>query len=311
MDMPRRDLWAARIPGQVYTLEQHSHPVSDGPALVFSSLIPDFDAFNNRGGRTLPVLHPDGSPNVAPSLLDALAGILGRAVSARDVTAYVAGVVAHPGFTLRFADELTTPGIRVPMTPDPHLVAEAVRLGEQVVWLHTYGERFTGTGRPSHDVRFPHGDARQPLAQTAITTMPTDVTYDAARQVVELGNGEFGPVPPAVWGYTVGGKNVIKSWVNYRKAEPGGKKTSPLDHVHADAWDPDWTTEFFDLLTVLTCLVELEPAQADLLERIVGGSLLTKDVLQTAGVLWPAIPADRKPHYSLSPVPEQPELDIP
>lgn len=310
MDMPRRDLWAARIPGQVFILEQHSHTISDGPALVFSSLIPDFDAFNNRGGRTLPLLNPDGSANLAPGVEAALARRLGREVTAQELLAYTAGVVAHSGFTRRFADELTTPGIRVPITTSPDLFAEAVTIGELVMWVHTYGERFTGTGRPPSDVRFPHGDTRQPLAQTPITVMPADVSYDPSRQVVVLGDGMFGPVAPPVWEYMVGGKSVIKSWVNYRKAEPGGKKTSPLDHMHVEVWDPDWTTEFIDLLTVLTRLVDLEPAQADLLDCIVSGPVLTMDDFRTAGVRWPATAADRKPRYGVPTVPEQAALDI-
>ncbi|NMR19004.1 type ISP restriction/modification enzyme [Cellulomonas fimi] len=125
------------------------------------------------------------------------------------------------------------------------------------------------------------------------------MTCDAARGVVVVGTGELGPVVPEVWDYAVGGKNVLKSWFNYRKTEPGGKKTSPLDHVHVDAWDPDWTTELIDLLTVLTRLVGLEPAQADLLERIVAGPVHTLDDLRAAGVRWPTTAADRRPHRGL------------
>jgi len=296
---PSPPLWEARIPGQVFVVEQHADQIDDGPGLVFSALIPDMHHFNNRGGRTLPSLHPDGSPNLAPGLVRALSATLGHEVTAPDVLAYVAGVVTHPAFTQTFADELATPGIRVPLTTDPGLWAEAVALGEQVVWLHTYGETFTGLDRTHGSIRYPHGDARQPLSLTPITTMPETMTYDLGRAVVALGDGEFGPVTPEVWDYAVGGRNVLKSWFNYRKKVPGGKKTSPLDYIHVDVWDPDWTTEFIDLLTVLTRLVELEPAQADLLERILAGSLLTMDDLRVAGVRWPTAAGDRKPHRGI------------
>jgi len=300
LDRPRPDLWAARVPGQVFTVEQHAEPISDGPGLVFSALIPDMHHFNNRGGRTLPLLHPDGTPNLAPALAGALVAHLGHEITARDVLAYVAAVVAHPAYTRTFADELTTPGIRVPLTTDPALWSDAVALGEQVIWLHTYGETFTSPDRPAGSVRYPRGDARQPLSLTPITAMPEAMTYDAERAVVALGTGELGPVTPEVWEYAVGGRNVLKSWFNYRKAVPGGKKTSPLDYLHVGAWDPGWTTELIDLLTVLTRLVELEPAQADLLARVVAGPVLTVEDLRTAGVRWPTTAADRKPHYPLS-----------
>lgn len=312
MDMPRRNLWSARVPGQVFTTEQHSSSINDGPGLVFTWLIPDFDCFNGRGGRTLPLLHPDGTANIAPGLLGTLTAELHQDVTAAEMLAYVASVVAHPAYTRTFADELTTPGVRVPLTGDPALWADAVDLGEQVLWLHTYGETFAGTDRRVGSVRYPRGDVRQPLARTPITAMPEAMTYDADRAVVALGDGEFGPVVTAVWEYTVGGKNVLKSWFNYRKAVPGGKKTSPLDYMHVDAWDPDWTIEFIDLLTVLSRLVDLEPAQADLLARIVAGPVHTVDDLRQAGVSWPTVPADRKPHFGLGGQVDssQPALDL-
>lgn len=283
----------------MFVVELHTSSPGIGPGIAFSALIPDFHYFKgSQGGRTLPALHPDGSPNLARGLVGALGTKLEAEVTAEDLIAYVAAVVAHPAFTERFTDELTTPGIRVPITADADLFHDIVELGREVVWLHTYGDAFTGETRPKGNVRYPRGDERQPLALTPITTMPTDVTYDAARQVVQLGDGEFGPVRPEVWNFTVGGKRVIKSWTNYRKADPGGKKTSPLDDMHVQVWDPDWTTEFIELLTVLTRLIEHEPTQADLLTRVMNGRLLAMDDLADAGVKWPTTTADRRPSYA-------------
>ena len=128
--------------------------------------------------------------------------------------------------------------------------------------------------------------------------MPESMSYDAARATLIIGDGEFAPVRREVWEYTVGGRNVLRSWFNYRKKDPGGKKTSPLDHLSPRRWDPDWTTEAIDLLTVLTRLIALEPAQADLLARIIAGQLLSADDLHAAGTRWPSTPKDRHPHYS-------------
>lgn len=299
LDRPRPALWSARVPGQVFVIEQHSDALSSGPGLVFSSLIPDLHHFNNRGGRALPMLHPDGSVNTSPGLIPALAMLLGVPVTAQDLTAYVAAVAAHPGFTRRFTDELTTPGIRVPITAVPELWSRALEVGRRVVWLHTYGAAFAdkGAGRPEGNVRFAQGDPRQPQSLSPVTVMPAAIAYDAASQVLDLGDGKWGPVIPGVWEYAVGGKNVLKSWFNYRKAVPGGKKTSPLDYVHVGEWPAEWTTELIDLLTVLTRLVDLEAEQARLLDDILAGALLTMDSLATEGVRWPAAPSDRRPRY--------------
>lgn len=57
MHRPSPDLWAARIPNQIFVVERHSKPITNGPGVVFSSLIPGMHHFRgSQGGRTLPEL---------------------------------------------------------------------------------------------------------------------------------------------------------------------------------------------------------------------------------------------------------------
>lgn len=309
LDMPRPPLWEPPSMGQVFTSEQHSVALqAESPALSFSALMPDLNHFNNRGGRALPLLHPDGTPNLAPGLLEGIAAEASIRADHEDLLAYVAGVVAHPAFTATFVDELTTPGVRVPMTRDVALWEKAVELGRELIWLHTYAERYVdpAAGREAGNVRSGWPMDAQPKSLEAVTTMPVKLQYDDVRgQVVFTDddggrNGAWGPVPREVFDYTVGGMNVIGSWFKYRKKNPGGKKTSPLDDIHVDEWPHEWTLEFTELLTVLTRLVSLEPAQAELLEQILGGELITKDELAAAGVAWPETRNDRKPRRKVS-----------
>lgn len=313
MDMPRVDLWAARtVPNQVFVVEQHRKPLKDGPGLVFSALIPDFDHFKgSEGGRTFPALHLDASPNVAPGLLRALTTLLGSQVEASDVLAYVAAVTTHSGYTARFVDELTTPGVRVPMTADPEVWRRAVRLGREAIWLQTYGHAFCdpADGRPRDNIRLHAAPQDQPLALTPITSMPSDITYDEPSMELRLGGGAWGPVKPQVWDYTVGGRHVIKGWFNYRKAVPGGRKSSPLDDMHPSSWPAAWTTELTDLLTLLTRLVALEPAQLELLDAILAGPMLERAGLTDAGVTWPSTRQDRRTRRPMG-EPEAGTLDL-
>ena len=297
MEMPRPDLWAARAPGQVFVIEQHMQQISDGPGIVVSALIPDFHYFNVRGGRTLPFLYPDETPNLAPGLTTALTAALDYEVTASAVLAYIVGIVSHPGYTRTFADELATPGIRVPFTTDRVLWEQAVKLGNQVIWLQTYGVAFSIPERPQANVRLPVGDPRQPLCTKPITSMPESIAYDPEHRILAVGDGEFAPVRHEVMDYTVGGRNIFKSWFDNRKKEPGGRKGSQLDHVYPDTWDPDWTTEAIDLLTVLTCLVELEPAQANVLTRVLAGDLISTNELAEFGTRWPVSQQDRRPRF--------------
>jgi len=146
-------------------------------------------------------------------------------VRADELLAYIAGVVAHPGFTAEFGEELATPGVRVPITKERTLWDKAVKLGRTSVWLQTYGARFADeeAGRPLGDIRAGLADELRPLCKEPVKAMPhsfvfneednTIVLYDSAG----VRSGVWGPVTRAVFDYTVGNLNVIGSWLNYRK----------------------------------------------------------------------------------------------
>ncbi|MFD4268185.1 type ISP restriction/modification enzyme [Rhodococcus sp. NPDC058481] len=300
-------LWHGRIRGQVYCFEPHSIHPGKGPGVSFSALVPDMNFFKgSEGGRVLPMLHPDGTANLAPGLLHELREKLGIDVNGEDVTYYVAGVVSHPAYTEQFDDELNTPGIRVPITMDPELWAEAVELGRQVVWLHTYG---AGGAHPEgcKDVRESLASNIRPSYDESVgKVMPETIRYDEDAQTLHIGKGQWGNVSPAVRGYTVGGRNVIDSWFGYRHAaKPGhsvtgekapSKRKSALDAINVTIWPSEWSNELSELLSVLTQLVALEPSQQDLLDRILMEEMITRDQLADAGVVWPTANKDRNPH---------------
>lgn len=304
---PSPDLWRGRLaPDQLFLNEQHSQAISSGPAVVFSTLIPDMDHFNVRSGRVLPLLHPSGEDNTAPRLLLCLADRLGTPVTAGDLAAYIAAVSAHPAFTQRFTAELTTPGVRIPLTADRKVWHESVEIGRELVWACTYGEAFADpvAGRSRGDITFDGADARRPKNLTSLgDDLPDKLAYAESPDgegTLHVGRGSFSPVTARMWAYDVGGMNVIKKWFSYRKASPGGKKTSPLDGLHLRTWPREWITEFNELLTVLRRVTELEETQAALLERVLSGPLITASELVVAGVKFPQTTRDRKPSYSLA-----------
>ncbi|MFF0291368.1 type ISP restriction/modification enzyme [Streptomyces sp. NPDC005262] len=95
-------------------------------------------------------------------LLRYLAGALGLdKVTVRDLTAYAMAVAGHSAFTEYFAEELLTPGVRLPLTRDPELWSEAVRIGHEFLWAATYGESGTRPDASASDqdgVGFSRGD---------------------------------------------------------------------------------------------------------------------------------------------------------
>ncbi|WP_160050791.1 type ISP restriction/modification enzyme [Nocardiopsis sp. FR4] len=307
IDRARRDLWSAEsVGGQVYITEQHSQAITSGPAITFSTLIPDKHHFKgSEGGRILPLRHPDGSPNVAPGMLSQLEETLGLTVTAHDLAAYTAGITANPAFTKQFAEELVTPGVRVPLTADPELWSAVCDIGRQVVWAATYGEAFSShlDGRPKGKIAFDPKDPRRPKNLSSIgSDLPGKITYVPAEDgegQIKVGQGVFGPVTERMWNYDVSGMNVIGKWFSYRKADPGGKKTSPLDDIHLGSWPKEWITEFNELLTSLRRVTDLEDAQSEILEKVIAGPILTFGELKSKGVKFPQENKDRKPRYDL------------
>ncbi|WP_198958255.1 type ISP restriction/modification enzyme, partial [Amycolatopsis sp. KNN50.9b] len=305
VDFPRNELWQSFGPKQIYMCEQHAHAVSGGPAVVFTSLVPNVHCFDGRGGRVLPLFRDaEGCvANLPPKLTRVLARFLGHRIKAEDVLAYVAGVVAHPGFTQRFQRQLKTPGIRVPLTLDPELWREGVELGRRILWLHTYGERMINPAqkRPRSLGRVRRAGYIEPVP-SGDDQLPTSVRYEEETQTLVLGEdtlferaGRVHPVRKEVWEYHVGNLQIVRKWFSYRHPDPRRRRrTSPLDDINPSRWTAEFDDDLLDLLEVLEGCVELEPAQRDLLERILAGPLITADDLEREEVL-PAPPPYQRP----------------
>jgi hypothetical protein len=73
---------------------------------------------------------------------------------------------------------------------------------------------------------------------------------------------------------------------------PPEEPPSKLEEIQADHWLAEYTTDLIDLLNVLGLLVELEPQQAHLLERICAGPLISLTELHEARAL--ELPARQK-----------------
>lgn len=294
INRPNPRLWAARSDQQVYlTVLTRSSPTS-GSGLTFSALVPDLDHYKGSfGGRTYPLWLDAGTStaNAPSALLALLERQLGARPSGADVFAYLAAVCAHPGYTATFAADLANPGLRIPLTTNHQLFAEATELGRSVIWLHTYGQRFADPtkGRPHRTPRMhpPHAPrvaAKHPIPSDP-AAMPDALSYDEATRRLRVGTGAVDDVSAAVWAYEVSGVRVLPKWFSYRRRNrqrPAmGHRLSRLLEIQPDRWLPEYTSDLIDLLNVLGLLVELEPHQADLLDRILAGPLLTVTELAT------------------------------
>jgi hypothetical protein len=302
INRPNPELWELYSDHQVYLTALSRTSPSSGPAVTFTGTIPDLDHYNGRGGRVFPLWRDRdaGVPNIPQNLLAYLGETYKRSVNGDDLMAYIAAVTAHPAFTDRFKSDLVQPGIRVPLTADSEIFTDATELGRTVIWLHTFGERFADPkrGRPVSPPRLPKDVAPRIPAAGAISLDPADmpdtINYDKVKRRLLIGSGYVEGVTPEVWNYEVSGKQVLRQWFSYRKANRerpiiGDRRPpSKLGDIQPHQWLAEYTTELLNLLNVLGRLVELEQAQAELLERVCEGRTIPVEELLTADALKPA-----------------------
>jgi hypothetical protein len=299
INRPNPELWTNRSDRQLYiTAFQEESPTS-GPSISTCGLIPDLHHYKGSfGGRVFPLWADTVATqsNLKPALLTYLTQTFSIPVTAEDLFSYIAAIAANPAYTALFQPDLSTPGLRIPLTADAVLFGEAANLGRRILWLHTFGERMTDSsaGRPFGPPRVLVDPPTIPLAGR-ISGKPEDfpetLGYDAEKRRLLVGHGFIDNVSPAVWAYEVSGKHVLVQWFSYRKRNRerpviGDRRPpSALNNIQPDHWLPEYTAELLNVINVLTLLVELEPAQADLLKRICAGPLLSSDTLTTAGAL--------------------------
>lgn len=165
-----------------------------------------------------------------------------------------------------------------------------MKLGREVIWLHTFGERFADVakGRPAAPPRVEGGGPSIPKEGAIPSSgagMPDEIDYDPESGRLKVGAGFIENVPAAVWAYEVSGKQVLRQWFSYRKKNRerpiiGDRRPpSPLGDIQSDHWLPEYTTELLNVLHVLTRLVALEPKQAALLDAICEGPIIPPDKL--------------------------------
>jgi hypothetical protein len=276
LSRPREALWQSQSGMQIYFSSLLSSSLGMGPALSVSADVPDLHYFRGSfGAKEILPLYRDAQaqhPNVHPALPAGLTQVFGRVVGAEDIAAYLYAVLAHPGYTTRFHGELENREVRVPITLDKKLFAEAISIGRRLIYLHSYGDRFT------QGQTWPHGRAR---CTKAIPTesLPEKFSYDEATQTLNVGDGLFKPVALAVWEFEVSGFKVVQSWLGYRMKIRKGKKSSPLDDIVPTSWPPEFTSELLRLLHLLEETLEIYPQQTALLEQIIQGTLLNADQL--------------------------------
>jgi len=269
--------WSLHSNDQIYLTTLTSTKLGAGPAVTATPYVPDLHHFRGSyGAKDVMPLYRDRQgkdPNVTNGLLEVITEALGADVEPEHLLAYVYGLTGSSAFTDHFTDELGEAAgpVRIPITANAALFDEVVALGEELLWLHTWGERFAA----GQDLPSPTAKEVSPVSGA----YPEKFKWDAGSQTLTVGNGSFGPVAREVWEFEVSGLKVLQSWLGYRLKAGKGKKSSPLDDIRPERWT--FTPELLTLLAILEQTVALTPKAAELLERVVTGDLIDPATLPT------------------------------
>lgn len=280
-DRMRPVLWQAHSEHQVYMTSLLTEVLGSGPAATFTAFVPDLHHFSGRGGKDTIPLWRDSSAteaNVVGVLLEALSNQYGQQVSAEELFAYACAVLGSHAYTERFWDELTIPGLRLPITKNYGLFRRGVELGSELVCLHTFGERFCPAGKRRE---VPAGRAKNTEAvPSGPEQYPDSFSYDPDTQTLTIGaTGEIAPVSSEVWEFEVSGHRVLYSWLAYRMADRAGRKSSSLDGVRPESWTWEMTDELLELIWTLEACIELELGLTQTLEDVLSNEMFSKDDL--------------------------------
>lgn len=286
INRPNPTLWSSLSTAQVYLTAPNVDPPRGAAAATVSATPPDMHHYAGRGGRVYP-LWADASAtisNIRDEVLARLSDVFSRKVGAEEMFAYIVAVTGHPGYTRTFSSDLTSPGVRVPLTTDLKLFERAVAIGNRWIWYQTYGQRFMQHDQPSAASGVPRlPTERMPRNVVEIpptsAEFPNTLEYDESSQTLSVGSGVIDQVTPAMREYTIDGVNILDKWFSYRKADRvrpiiGTRRVSALMGIQPDHWLPEYTTDLVDLLNIIGLLVDLEETQLELLTEILSGEIV-------------------------------------
>ena len=296
--LERPALWQSMSSRQLFLCSLLTGNISQGPAMTVSPHIPDKHFFRGSyGGKDIIPLWRDAAAT-EPNLSQGLSAMLGRRLgvtppSVEDVAAYTYALLNASAYQERFAVALERAGLRVPVTAEAALWNEAVTAGRELLWLHSYAERFVDA-----DADRP---ARVPLVEgigwdrpvNRLPAAPSEVSYDAETGTITIGDGQVGGVRPEVWAYSVSGMQVLPKWLGYRTRKGTGRAVSSksaLDHIRPTEWADEWNDELLDLIRILTLTLDRQADLADLLTRVCDGPLIPVDEFPVPGATERKVP---------------------
>jgi predicted helicase len=233
--------------------------LSGGPSVLAFPNVPDKHAFNGRGGKDFyPRLNTkDGSSNLSSKALEFMTKLSNHDPEA-ELIGYIYGIHGSGSYFEVFRDDLGL-GLdraRLPLTSDRNSFHALSEIGLALLNIHTGQSRF------AVERKFNIFQA----SPSTFNNVPTKISYSRVEQAIFFDEEMFCSIPSEIWEFRSNGIHVVKSWLDNRKAEPKGKRTSPLDQINEKIWK--YNEEFVKMIGDVSAVLESKKLALPLVQKI-------------------------------------------
>jgi len=235
--------------------------LTKGPSAIVTRDLPEMHSFNGRGGKDFYPLYVDSTSqefNLTP-----MAKQYAREMSAREPEltffAYVYGVLGTQAYTDVFGPELEKSAFkraRLPLTRDKEVYKKVAEIGTALIKQHAN----------SFDLRSGVQLKTFEAQPVKVVQAPSKITFPKPGGVVAFDNGAYCDIPEEILTFNANGVKVVKSWLLNRKAEPKGKRSSPLDAVNETKWV--YNDEFVKMIADVSAVIEAKKLVMPLLQKV-------------------------------------------
>ncbi|MDP3183351.1 MAG: type ISP restriction/modification enzyme [Desulfobaccales bacterium] len=228
-----------------------------GPSAFIQISLPSIHSFGGDQSHIFPLWDRStgawAGHNFRPELLESLAGHWGWEVKPENLFAFIYAVLGWEGYSLKFARELARSFPRVPFPRDYGIFQEGRELGQRLVGLHSFQERYPADGS---------------ITLTGKGEQIEKCAYDPqVRRLYVAAETYAAPVSPEAWGYVVSGYEVSRQWVKRRINLP---------------FTLELQRQLLEVIWALEQTVNLRPALNDFGERLLAAPHFSRPELGLA-----------------------------
>lgn len=287
MDSPSPELWRLHNVNQVYLTTASAMNLSVGPACLVCAEIPNIHHF--RGSYGSKDIYPflcETSPivrsNIDPNLIETLTSYLGELVSDKQIFEYVYAITSCPHYLEIFVKDINNDRIRIPFTKNRDLFLKMSEIGNELIWLHTYGKYAYNKKQGITSIPIKTKCTSQVLPKEDATYR---ISYDELSNSLCIGKGVFTPVSRSVYDFEISGYNVLHNWISARLPRTANKAADCFDLeklLPITKWTSDFTKELVYLISILENSTSVNAQAGAMLDQIISTELLSLEELMTS-----------------------------